>query len=577
MADSTIASPDPTPSLASVGLVQGANSANPGMDAYNTETTALQTQAASAQELQTAKDSVTAKILDYAGSGNVAEARYLAQQNNVQLPEEIYSNGKMAKLAATSQSLYPDDPNKASAFVFAGMKASMNPSASFMDQVMAGKAAAGPFTTPDQRAANTAIALQNAKSQAAPTQLEKVEANQKQQQTNSQYPTYDQDTPLPFPGANQQPSAGLTGAPTDSAQMPASGPPGPPLTDDQASALPPTTAAGPALTAPGTPAAAGDSALPVDNTPARPVTAGAPALNNSVAPAPAASSPSAPAPTPFGWRNEAINNIRGLPQTQIAEKQKSNDKISQMEYSNNKLMDNQMRALDNLEGLAKTVPSGGTANYQVTGANLLPWQTNTATQGTNFNQQAKQLVLNDTGFNYVPGMRGSDLVTQLRLGSKPDMTMPTASKLSSINEIRGKYMDSRISSDIDAQYRAANPYGHISGPEVDMIDRSLKQMYPITAQNGDKNTIYNAGNVAKIQALIPLVIQYGPGVLKNPEGYLKQSGFTPVPNVDSTAALSRNPSISSPNDPNFASLPKGASFTDNVQGSPTFGQVMRKH
>lgn len=231
----------------------------------------------------------------------------------------------------------------------------------------------------------------------------------------------------------------------------------------------------------------------------------------------------------FGWEDQEKKNAANLSPKQILQNQKTNDKVQEIHDKNSQITDNQMRTLDNLKSLATSAPAGGLAPYEIGAMNVLSPSGSTATQGKNFNQQSSALVLGDTGYNYVPGMRGSDMITKLRLAAKPDISMSVPSKLSAIADLQSKYMDGQISSDIDAQYRAANNVSHLSSPVVDQIDRTLKSKYPISSMDADKNIVYNPDNVAKIQALIPLAIQNGPDVLKNPDKYLQQASGTTAP------------------------------------------------
>lgn len=266
----------------------------------------------------------------------------------------------------------------------------------------------------------------------------------------------------------------------------------------------------------------------------------------------------------FGWADVEAKNATNLSPKQLLQAQKTNDKVQEAYDKNSMIVDNQMRMLDNLESLAKTTPGGGVAPYEVGAMNYIAPNSQTATQGANFNQIANSLVLGDAGFNYVPGMRGSDLITKLRMAAKPNLSMPMDSKISAINELRGKYMDAQLSSDIDTQYRNANNVTHLSSPVVDQIDRTLKTKYPITSQDENKNTIYNADNVAKIQALTPLAIQNGSDVLKNPDKYLAQMGGAATPTTQSTSSAPtdiKNQSISTVSQP-FVNVPTIANPAD---------------
>lgn len=98
-------------------LLQGAGSANPTMDAFDARTNQIQQQqdkeSAALQADQDRKNNVFKQALSYAGDGYFNEAKYFAQQNGIDVPDEMLQNSAFSKGMANAMELYDDDPEAA--------------------------------------------------------------------------------------------------------------------------------------------------------------------------------------------------------------------------------------------------------------------------------------------------------------------------------------------------------------------------------------------------------------------------------------------------------------------------------
>lgn len=112
--------------MASIGLIQGANSINPTQAAYEARETKLGEQHAAeskaALDAQTRRDNDMLKVFEFAGDGQVDAAKYYAKSKGLEIPEQIYSNADFAKGLALSGKLYGDDPEAAHKFTNAWMQ-----------------------------------------------------------------------------------------------------------------------------------------------------------------------------------------------------------------------------------------------------------------------------------------------------------------------------------------------------------------------------------------------------------------------------------------------------------------------
>ena len=101
------------------------------------------------------RDTQILKVMEMSAAGNTDEARFLAKQNGLQLPDVIYQNGDVARAMTLSAKAYPDEPQKAQMFTQAFMSAQ----GGLQEKVNAGIQAGGTPTTASQRQLNNQIAL----------------------------------------------------------------------------------------------------------------------------------------------------------------------------------------------------------------------------------------------------------------------------------------------------------------------------------------------------------------------------------------------------------------------------------
>lgn len=98
-------------------LLKGADSPNPTQDAFEAKTQQLtqqrEKQNAALQAEQDRKNSVFKQALSYAGDGYFNEAKYFAQQNGIEIPDEMLKNSIFSKGMSNAMELYDDDPEAA--------------------------------------------------------------------------------------------------------------------------------------------------------------------------------------------------------------------------------------------------------------------------------------------------------------------------------------------------------------------------------------------------------------------------------------------------------------------------------
>lgn len=98
-------------------LLSGAGSANPTQDAFEAKTQQLtqqrEKQNAAMQAEQDRKNNVFKQALSYAGDGYFNEAKYFAQQNGIEVPDEMLQNSAFSKGMSNAMELYDDDPEAA--------------------------------------------------------------------------------------------------------------------------------------------------------------------------------------------------------------------------------------------------------------------------------------------------------------------------------------------------------------------------------------------------------------------------------------------------------------------------------
>lgn len=101
------------------------------------------------------RDAQILKVMEMSAAGNTDEARFLAKQNGLELPDVIYQNGDVARAMTLSAKAYPDEPQKAQMFTQAFMSAQ----GGLQEKVNAGIRAGGTPTTASQRQLNNQITL----------------------------------------------------------------------------------------------------------------------------------------------------------------------------------------------------------------------------------------------------------------------------------------------------------------------------------------------------------------------------------------------------------------------------------
>lgn len=103
-------------------------------------------------------DSDMLRVFELAGDGFVNEAAYFAKTKGLQVPQEVFSNGEMAKGLSLSGKMYPGEPEKAKRFTMAWMSAPDG--TDFMQRIDMAIQAGGQPTNADERALSRAIALE---------------------------------------------------------------------------------------------------------------------------------------------------------------------------------------------------------------------------------------------------------------------------------------------------------------------------------------------------------------------------------------------------------------------------------
>lgn len=104
---------------------------------------------------QAQQDKDIAGVLEMAGNGHVEEARFMAQQKGLQIPEEILGNADVSRGMSMANTAYPGEPDKGQAFFMAFMQSG----GTTRDRVMSGIRAAGPPDNASQRALANALAI----------------------------------------------------------------------------------------------------------------------------------------------------------------------------------------------------------------------------------------------------------------------------------------------------------------------------------------------------------------------------------------------------------------------------------
>ncbi len=104
------------------------------------------------------RDEQMLQVFEFAGDGRTEEAKILAQQKGLNVPEEIYSNGDFAKGLAAAGSFYGDDPQGAQRFAMAWMQTRDNPD--YAQRVLKASQMAGKPIDPEDRRFQQKMALE---------------------------------------------------------------------------------------------------------------------------------------------------------------------------------------------------------------------------------------------------------------------------------------------------------------------------------------------------------------------------------------------------------------------------------
>lgn len=130
-----------------------ANPINHVAQAYENRSNKLEAkrekEAAGMAAAQKQKDEQIAQVIEFAGDGRTDEARFLAKQKGIELPEEIYGNGDFAKGLSAAKNFYGDDPAGAQNFTTAWMQT--RDIKDYGERVMRASQIAGKPINPDDR------------------------------------------------------------------------------------------------------------------------------------------------------------------------------------------------------------------------------------------------------------------------------------------------------------------------------------------------------------------------------------------------------------------------------------------
>lgn len=113
--------------------------------AYTERTTQLATQDAAAQK---SRDDIMGKVFEFAGDGRTDEAKFMAQQHGVEIPEEVLTNSDFSKGLSLAGKFYPQDPAAAQKFTMAWMQ---NQQGDFQSRLVAAQQATGVPIDPADR------------------------------------------------------------------------------------------------------------------------------------------------------------------------------------------------------------------------------------------------------------------------------------------------------------------------------------------------------------------------------------------------------------------------------------------
>lgn len=210
--------------MASIKLLNEANSLNPTKDAFDRRTKELERNRALEQaaeiEAKNKRDNDMLKIFEMYGDGNIEQADYLAKSGGYNIPPEIRNNADMAKGISLSGKLYGKDPVGGQKFALAWIQ--NNNIQDFAQRVLKSSEMAGIPIDPNDKKFQQQIALERFK------QEFKEQGRRKDLFTEATKESLGGFVPNPNAGAdavkaydlqfgnnnpNPSPSSGLTGVP----------------------------------------------------------------------------------------------------------------------------------------------------------------------------------------------------------------------------------------------------------------------------------------------------------------------------------------------------------------------------
>lgn len=264
-------------------------------------------------------------------------------------------------------------------------------------------------------------------------------------------------------------------------------------------------------------------------------------------------------PQTTGLANKGV-----IPDDVLKQSAETDSKREQAATNNNMVADNALHMLDTLEPNIKNFKTGSFGEERGAAAKLgstigIKGLDKSATAAGNIDKNTMGLITELNKFEYMPGMRGSDMALGIIKASKPGNDQLPEVNQNIIGELRGKLWGYKLSDQVIKQYKENSPL-KISDAQGEQLSQSLMKLYPLTSVDPDTGKVtFNANNALKIQ-------QITPDAVKNPQKYIQASQQA---KGDVTSAT---PTISGPSDPAFADLKPGNKFIDKDTG-----KTMVKH
>lgn len=257
-------------------------------------------------------------------------------------------------------------------------------------------------------------------------------------------------------------------------------------------------------------------------------------------------------------QNTGLQNKGILPDAVYNQAAETDAKREQAATNNNMVADNALEMLDALEPNIDNFNTGSFGEERAKATKLastlgIPGTKDSATAAGNIDKNTMGLITELNKFEYMPGMRGSDLALGIIKASKPgNDQLPEVNK-NIISELRGKLWSYKLGDQITKQYKENSPL-KVTDAQSEQVTQSLLKLYPLTKVDSKTGKItFNADNIGKIQAATPDAVQ-------NPQKYIQAAQIK-----------SGVPTFSSQNDPGFKNLPSGTQFKTSD------GQIRIKH